>query len=64
MNCIKVISIQLTTSKENPTKWVPKVGCDMKDGYELKVQRKTISESLITKNLARKKEAKVDYLIS
>jgi hypothetical protein len=42
MNCIKVISIQLTTSKENPTKkWVPKVGCNMKDGYELKVQRKS-----------------------
>jgi hypothetical protein len=40
MNCIKVISIQLTTSKENPTKWVPKVGCNMKDGYE-KVQRKS-----------------------
>jgi hypothetical protein len=41
MNCIKVISIQLTTSKENLTKWVPKVGCNMKDGYELKVQRKS-----------------------
>jgi hypothetical protein len=41
MNCIKVISIQLTTSKENPTKWVPKVGCNMKDGYELKVQGKS-----------------------
>jgi hypothetical protein len=41
MNCIRVISIQLITSKENPTKWVPKVGCNMKDGYELKVQRKS-----------------------
>jgi len=41
MNCIKVISIQLTTSKENPTKWVRKVGYNMKDGYELKVQRKS-----------------------
>jgi hypothetical protein len=41
MNCIKVISIQLTTSKENPTKWVPKIGCNMKDAYELKVQRKS-----------------------
>jgi len=41
MNCIKVISIQLTTSKENPTKWVPRVGCNMKDGSVLKVQIKS-----------------------
>jgi hypothetical protein len=41
MNCIKVISIQLTTSKENPTKWVPRVGCNMKDGCVLKVQIKS-----------------------
>lgn len=64
MNCIKVISIQLTTSKENPTKWVPKVGCNIKDAYELKVQKKAISKSLITRNLACDKEARVDYLIS